>query len=1006
MGVLKFKPENPMMELSDIDTEDDIRTKIFISIKDNAVPLSGILFYTKDNVVYYDTVFSYIDKTKIIKNFNEYLSANTPLVTELLKELNKDFPSLKMNELVAILSFIINNSIPGLDANKDKILFLRDSNNKIKQELSLKFLNTKIKEVFIKKYIDSFEDYSVFLAGINFKISKTPIDIYKIIKTYKLSEKIPFMMVTKKSSDEPIIKYHSTVDKNTLKSWVYNQKEDLKKPRGLIIKVFSKEKNDYHTINISRSTDNIHMKAGFESNNVKYEDVKDVLLEIEKFIKDLKKYVPEKEKIPLDFNISSFNIQISLKQPVVVKKIAVFLRNKFMTYQSDVLTNSIKFKNISESYSFFLRTDGNQSVLKINQLFSKGDIKKAIREFFDILINVVDAKIIIKEDDTKKGPKKTRKLKDLKALGIFIRSTDCQKLRHIDIYEKGKEPTGDSYILDYKDVQMYCKSRDYPYPGFTNSNAPCCFKKDQRNKEVYLRNTGATVQKIILSDEKILKTNIINTNKILDANRAGIVPYFLQDLFNSDYLRIGVIKNSFLNSVKFLTGKDVVKNLQDALDKDVYKSVLLPNGRILSEEISYDDYANTIKTGKSSGKMKLNFLHNVLEKKLNTGIIVFKINFETDGIDIEIPDIYWDLDDYSDYIFILNIITDKKEGVYEPIVLVNKLKGNFKKTFKKQDDITILIHRVFKQFNIKKLSPLTYEPPHIKKLLKDDVTIKAQIVNAFNKIEYVQTDRGILPVKLTTPSSYVKSSSEFKQLLSFSNQLAFLKEMSKIYDAYKPVAVFKDKNKINAILTQSGILVPVTESSNKALSLQIINNKLPVYMSNLIKKGTQVEDPVYNYTTVLKYRKELYEYFRFLLSSILNSEKPLKDEIKKMMNEDAPFNMRIKYVEKIIDKIFSRFIKTTRKDLLVTEIPSVRELCHLLESCSQNSFCKETKKGCMLYVNEDYYKYILNAITIEVFNKSDIFKGNIQIEFLDKNNFIPRNDEIILMTKEEIKKII
>lgn len=986
----EFNPENPLLKPSVVDSEDDLRTKIFIDLQDNIIPLSGIKVIKEGNKVFYYTVLNIIDTRKILKNFNEYTSFST-LNKNLLEELSNDFP-MTLAELTMINSHIVNQNIPYFNVNKEEIVSFERANRDSKPELAKRFLKTAMIERLVKQYVSDFENYTVTLANINIHISKAPIDVYTVIKKYKLSPYVPFMM-TSVDNSEPIIKYYQDTDETLLKDWIYTPSNLLKKPKGLVVKVLFKD-DFYRTFNISKHTNHIHLKSGFAEPRLKYNQVLDQIKDAKKFLMELKRYIPQKEQVSLETEILSFNILVELKEPVNINKFKVWLRNNYQSYSSESFSDHVKFKNYSDVYSFNLKTKEKVSTLSISHMTLESHIVKALYEFFNILASVIDAKIIIEEKNVKKGQKKTRKLKDLKNLGIYIKSADCQKIRHVDIYKEGDEILPGSYVLEYKDIKFYCTSPDYPFPGFTNSNAPCCFKKDQRSKEVYKRNMGETNLQIILSDQQLLKTNLITTNKILEPNRIGVLPFFIENLFGKDYLRIGVYKNTFLNTVRFLTGKR--KILDGALDKNLYKTLLLPNNKTLSEEINYAEYTDLIK----KGELQDNTLQDLLQKLLRIGIIVVKVDFEKTQVGLDVPDIYWDLEDYKEYIIVLNITTSKTSQSFEAVALQ---KGDaLQKIFNRSDPVISNMNEVVKSINIRKLSPLTYEPPNIKNI---NIDVTVQLVNSFNKIEYVETEKGILPVKLTPPMYGIKIIEKFTRLFDLESQMKLLNDMAKSYDAYKPVAVFVEDDIVNAIVTQSGITVPVKKSTTIPDGLEKIENEVPLYISNLIHENKKIQDEASRYSDNLRYKEELYQHFRLLLSKIIRQD---STKVKNIIKKDMEFDKRFDELKEHIEKVIKPFIKTSKKEINIDilQLPSVRGICHLLENCNSNSFCKESDEKCLLFVNQEMFEEFLQKLTIELFNNTDILKGNIQVEFFDKNNFVKREKEKILLNETEIRNII
>jgi hypothetical protein len=85
-------------------------------------------------------------------------------------------------------------------------------------------------------------------------------------------------------------------------------------------------------------------------------------------------------------------------------------------------------------------------------------------------------------------------IKQLKEQGIKVLSTNCQKQRQPVTGDSA--PLPESYDVVFEKQRYTCQNPDYPYPGFTNENIVCCFKKDQRRKEPYIRNMQSSMLEV------------------------------------------------------------------------------------------------------------------------------------------------------------------------------------------------------------------------------------------------------------------------------------------------------------------------------------------------------------------------------------------------------------------------------------------------------------------------------------------------------------------------------
>lgn len=91
-------------------------------------------------------------------------------------------------------------------------------------------------------------------------------------------------------------------------------------------------------------------------------------------------------------------------------------------------------------------------------------------------------------------------IKALKEQGVKVLSTNCQKQRQPVVVdaEAAVVPFPDSYPLIHDGKKYVCTNPQYPFPGFTNENIVCCFKKDQRRKEPFIRNMQSESLEILV----------------------------------------------------------------------------------------------------------------------------------------------------------------------------------------------------------------------------------------------------------------------------------------------------------------------------------------------------------------------------------------------------------------------------------------------------------------------------------------------------------------------------
>jgi hypothetical protein len=160
------------------------------------------------------------------------------------------------------------------------------------------------------------------------------------------------------------------------------------------------------------------------------------------------------------------------------------------------------------------------------------------------------------------------------------------------------DPRAVKFPNDGENQNYYvCNNKPYKYVGLTKNKlrnsdkfpyVPCCFKNDQSKKPKYLNYyEGQEVEPV----GKIKQQDIIKTQKILDNNRFGSLPYNIDNLFNFiypnqtyEYIRKGVFRNehSFLNCV--MEALDESTNILSITDENEREVVLIDTRNILANK--------------------------------------------------------------------------------------------------------------------------------------------------------------------------------------------------------------------------------------------------------------------------------------------------------------------------------------------------------------------------------------------------------------------------------------
>lgn len=404
--------------------------------------------------------------------------------------------------------------------------------------------------------------------------------------------------------------------------------------------------------------------------------------------------------------------------------------------------------------------------------------------------------------------------------------------------------------------------KDMPFFRYKNTSIPCCFDKEI---SPYLtaksKKNNNTNQYILTSD-----------TKILNPGKLAYLPIELINLFNGLspnykdlFYRQGVIKddiNSFLyaillaidNNIKsnkitnYIEFKNIIykyltKNIQE-FDKLNNGDLLLKYSNINSYIKSFDTYVNWYET------------IELLEKIIKKNIIIIDIKEQVkDNIELRVL--------CRPKAFNLNkldrpfIILLKRQKYFELLVRVTIPKPNNyiidKKEFSADDNIIKFLLKYYKDSCIKKDDyPINYGEPiennkiipyipllkvnHIDEILnniKDKQLgyIKYQIENAFHKINYLMTNKGIiLPIfetgiistiynnqklKVLSLSSLIKQSTKLLDLKTYEDVFKLFNTSKNSQNDIKIIGIANSNyNNIGGLLTNFGTFIPYEISAD------------------------------------------------------------------------------------------------------------------------------------------------------------------------------------------------
>lgn len=814
-------------------------------------------------------------------------------------------------------------------------------------------------EIIVKKEIKHVLNHDYYILNSNiyskFNINGNQLDIIKIIKEYPIDINVPFMITRDK---EIVIKFDKTFDSNTIKSWIKKYKNIKELNNCIKVKILSG--NSYALLTIY-TNGNFNIKYNFKKiDNINFDNLnKNIKIYLYTFLKNTS-YILNKnitlqddDQINIKYAITMFEIN----KYVLYKELEYKIRNEYPEFS----INQKKIKNILTLKS---NLTGNTIIInnldKVNTRITLYGINTEyeILKYIKLFINIFSE--LKSTDFLKKNNKKNIKI--LREKGVSVSAVGCQKIRQPSLIKSELINSSNSIKSgksiksgNFKDLKsgivFSCNNKKFPFVGFTNNNIICCFKKDQTKKLVYLRNTipDYNDSQIFIEDSEILKKDFIVTDKLLEPNRLSTNTGFLiKNLVKVYSYRFGVVQNYNIpiNLIEMVLKKRInIDKIIDLLKTNefIYKS--LDNGN-LELKMTLDEYISFL----ISNKIK--------------GINLFELLTIFTGIDILLID--------------QNCIKHIGKNINNKVILIKKTKNYYEPIFYINNKNII---RIFNKNDIN-YSFTNYE--------FDNIKVKLQFLNAFNKVSYIDTNYGIIPVYPKGLNINYPVTKDFNKLhlLNAKDQYNLISKLK-----FKIVSQIVDNNKTTGIVTDKDLIIPVKKSI--PLDLPISFLLFVPEIDKLIKnKSSNINNKlsiINTYGLEIDVYKELYQRLRYTTSIILKESnlKLISKQIDSMINE--------------LKKILEPFILLGKEDMKLFTIPSKKIIC---SSSNSDLFCKENK----LYIPKKYYNIFLKKMSFDILNKNvygkQILNATIKNEYISNDSFIKRSREKILLVDSDIKKFL
>lgn len=418
------------------------------------------------------------------------------------------------------------------------------------------------------------------------------IKLDQIYNQIELNSRIPFVAISLQGDHgNPMVKVFNKllddVPQREIKSWILNEKKkrglaSYKKIKGLMLK-YKVPKSEialgYLTVNIynngliyarvsTESEDDISSASLDSIVKVIRESVDSIVTIVNSIAGVFTKSRHLDRTADCDMYYESLSASLVTKANISKAHLIDILTNTYVsdnmfeikdTLSEDIL--SMYYKKYGKRESEENDTDRRGLIVNVkdNQYKQDSSVITVYGAFsLNQMIAIVKQIILLTESFEQESKTKSKQklkekshIKNLRKQGVEILSTKCQKPRQPKIGDTSLQPLPKSYALEYKTVRYVCPTKDYPYPGFTNENIVCCFKKDQRRRPTYIRNTKSSDLEIIVQPSNF-KIKVKDSNgKTFDTFAIKIV---------SDYID-GFDETNSMSRYYFITDDNVLTTI-------------------------------------------------------------------------------------------------------------------------------------------------------------------------------------------------------------------------------------------------------------------------------------------------------------------------------------------------------------------------------------------------------------------------------------------------------------
>lgn len=493
--------------------------------------------------VQFKTIRDILNDTNIVQELEDFNNGQTTFFEEckaIFSELTESdyLFSLKFSLFVKDPAFF-SNFRNDIEQDLNGYLLQKDKFSKKYSEIDKQF--NKIYDIsqIPTNIVDSFDIKSMNINIVT--LSNEKYNFSSLFNSLELSETIPFVATTLIGQKQPTIRVYNRIFENEsvtekeFKSWFLNEKKKTNVTTYKKIKsnLFLKYKYDNYFMSVNffnngQITISFSSGSTTSNSNLTYDACQTLLLQAAQNLITLINNYSDQFTLPnlAESNlvhVSFSNITISvvtskrISKPQFETIIKQNIINKYIFEPKDTISQDIlsfyykkyeaKSEDAEERKGITINLQDNpekldSSIITINLANSYKQIL-VILMYIQSFSNLQESEFELTfEESDEQVLKPKSNIKQLKEMGVKVLSTNCQKQRQPIIGDN--DPVAGGYELVFNNTKYTCQNPDYPYPGFTNENIICCFKKDQRRKEPYFRNMRSQILEVLVQPSNFI----------------------------------------------------------------------------------------------------------------------------------------------------------------------------------------------------------------------------------------------------------------------------------------------------------------------------------------------------------------------------------------------------------------------------------------------------------------------------------------------------------------------